>query len=95
MWPDAAHMLGLVARAVPEENPPRPLYLRAADAKRLRRDDAVTARAIALREAPPPYAPLLAELHAQSFAERWAEAAFASFLPRPASRRFWPWQAST
>ena len=36
VWPDAVHMLGLVARAVPEENPPRPLYLRAVDAKRLR-----------------------------------------------------------
>lgn len=35
VWPDAAHMLGLVARAVPEESPPRPLYLRAVDAKRI------------------------------------------------------------
>lgn len=35
VWPDAANMLGLIARAVPGESPPRPLYLRAVDAKRM------------------------------------------------------------
>jgi tRNA threonylcarbamoyladenosine biosynthesis protein TsaB len=35
MWPDAANMLALVARAEPSEHPPRPLYLRAVDAKRV------------------------------------------------------------
>lgn len=32
-WPDAAHMLALVASAAPQASPPRPLYLRAADAR--------------------------------------------------------------
>jgi tRNA threonylcarbamoyladenosine biosynthesis protein TsaB len=35
VWPDAANMLGLITHAVPEESPPRPLYLRAVDAKRM------------------------------------------------------------
>ena len=43
----------------------------------------MTAPAIALCEAPLPYAPLLDELHAQSFAERWGEEAFASLLASP------------
>jgi tRNA threonylcarbamoyladenosine biosynthesis protein TsaB len=33
MWPNAAHMLALVANAALQAAPPRPLYLRAADAK--------------------------------------------------------------
>jgi ribosomal-protein-alanine N-acetyltransferase len=40
-------------------------------------------REIALREAPLAYAPLLAALHAQSFAAPWSEEAFASLLAAP------------
>jgi tRNA threonylcarbamoyl adenosine modification protein YeaZ len=81
--PDAAAFVRRAARLVPEAAPAEPLYLRAPDAKAQMPFVATSQAPIAVIDAGPAQAGILAGLHASAFVRAWSATEIATLLSAP------------